>query len=369
MGVAAAVVLSAGAAAAHAGEAYVVTVNQATSEVRYNVTTSAPFAGTLVGENDPLKPAAERTRTKRPASFFSCGSFGATQNDAINISGSLTASGNNTTGAPARPSGTFQLEIDTTSNVARVRRANLQLLASGSISVSASLSSFTYQAFCAINPSCNAPFITPITLPIGSIGVSSITVVQAPADIAVGTITPAGTNQWTYNVPATVNVGVAANFQGGPVNVDPQTIPIVLTGTITRTGSGLTATLSTVTTTTIAPGSQTNTVPTVLPPSPITVPADSILCPNANLITALTINSTTANLSSTATLNSGGPRVPCVCDADGNGLIEVPDIFVFLDQWFAGNPSADFNSSGATDVPDIFSFLGCWFSSTGFFGC
>lgn len=63
----------------------------------------------------------------------------------------------------------------------------------------------------------------------------------------------------------------------------------------------------------------------------------------------------------------------CTADFDGNSLVQVTDIFVFLNAWFAGcngtipgapclGRNADINASGSIDVPDIFSFLAQWFA-------
>lgn len=51
----------------------------------------------------------------------------------------------------------------------------------------------------------------------------------------------------------------------------------------------------------------------------------------------------------------------CAADFDGNGTVEVPDIFAFLAAWFAQQPAADFDGVGGVAVPDIFAFLSAWF--------
>jgi hypothetical protein len=51
----------------------------------------------------------------------------------------------------------------------------------------------------------------------------------------------------------------------------------------------------------------------------------------------------------------------CPADFNGNGTLEVQDIFDFLNAWFAGNPTSDFNGGGLA-VQDIFDFLNAWFA-------
>lgn len=51
----------------------------------------------------------------------------------------------------------------------------------------------------------------------------------------------------------------------------------------------------------------------------------------------------------------------CGADYDGNGTVNVGDIFAFLGAWFAGSAGADYNGASGTTVPDIFAFLNAWF--------
>lgn len=53
---------------------------------------------------------------------------------------------------------------------------------------------------------------------------------------------------------------------------------------------------------------------------------------------------------------------PCPADFDGNGDVEVPDIFAFLSAWFAMDPGADVDGVPGIAVPDIFFFLSLWFA-------
>ena len=52
----------------------------------------------------------------------------------------------------------------------------------------------------------------------------------------------------------------------------------------------------------------------------------------------------------------------CGADFDGNGMVEVPDIFTFLAAWFAQDPQADVDGLPGVTVPDIFEFLSAWFA-------
>ncbi len=345
------------AASAHASSAYAFTVSQPTSSLTYSFSSSAPFTGTMLGENDPLKPAAEQTRTKRLPSLFSpCGTLTATQNDVVNISGTIAASGSTGT-TPIRPAGTFKLGIDTTANTSVLQDFNVNLVASGALNASANLNSFTYQSFCAINPGCTAPFLVPISLPLGTVSVTSLVAAQAPGAPENGTLSANGPNTWNFSVPCTLTVTPTITFSGSTVPADPQTIASVFAGTITVSGNTATMTGST----TLNYNPPATTTPTPQAPTPFTIPSTSTLCPGINLILTLTITSSSVTSSNTANLAAAGTKIACRCDANNNGGLDVQDIFDFLNLWFAGSPLADFNGGGL-GVQDIFDFLSCWFA-------
>jgi hypothetical protein len=356
---AACVVVAGGALTAHATDLFSCTITQANSSVTYDFSATVPFTGTLVGENNPARPPGEQTRTKSPQSFFSCGTFAAGQNDARTISGSIAAGGNNTGagGTVIRPAGTFQIAIDPAANVATVRSLNVRALASGTVSAAATINNFTYQSFCTINPSCSAPFLLPISLPLGSLSVTALDAVQ-DADTATGMLTSTGPNAWSFSVPVPVTLTVVAAFGTAPVALDPQPALLIVAGALERSGSSVSITASTQ----ISFNQPPSNTPTVLPPTPLTVPADSALCPNVNLVLALTVQNQVVTTSSTVNIVSAGTRVPCPVDIDANGSVGVQDIFDFLALWFSNAPAADFNGTGGITVQDIFDFLNAWFS-------
>ncbi|HMN42358.1 MAG TPA: GC-type dockerin domain-anchored protein [Phycisphaerales bacterium] len=351
------------APAASAGVGYTFTVSQSTSTLTYSFSASAPFgsggtpavASTLIGENDPAKPAAEQTRTRQMQNIFTCGGFTAGQNAPITISGAIAASGNSSGQPAVHPGGTFNLGLDTGALTCRLQDLNVNLIAAGGpISAAANLNNFNYQSFCTINPACNAPFILPISLPLGTIGLTSLLAQQAPGVPDSGTLTAAGPNTWNFSVTTAATVTPVVTFGGAPLAADPQQVPLTISGTVTLSGN--TASITASTQLDYAPPA---TTPGPQPATAFSVPPTSTLCAGINIVLTLNILSTTITSSNSASIPAAGAKLPCRCDANNNGALEVQDIFDFLNLWLAGNPAADFNGGGLS-VQDIFDFLNCW---------
>ena len=51
----------------------------------------------------------------------------------------------------------------------------------------------------------------------------------------------------------------------------------------------------------------------------------------------------------------------CIADFDQSGTVDAPDIFAYLDAWFAGNPACDVDGAIGLSPQDVFRFLGAWF--------
>jgi hypothetical protein len=70
-----------------------------------------------------------------------------------------------------------------------------------------------------------------------------------------------------------------------------------------------------------------------------------------------------------------GGACACVADFDASGLVDVIDLFAFLDEWFAtagqagSGSAADVDGNDSVDVVDLFSFLGEWFATQGQLSC
>lgn len=63
-------------------------------------------------------------------------------------------------------------------------------------------------------------------------------------------------------------------------------------------------------------------------------------------------------------LDEPGPDRIILCDADLNGdhAVDVFDLLIFLDEWFAQDPYADLNNDNTVDVFDLLLFLDEWFA-------
>ncbi len=54
--------------------------------------------------------------------------------------------------------------------------------------------------------------------------------------------------------------------------------------------------------------------------------------------------------------------VICPPDFDGSGVVQIADIFAYLNAWFAGDIASDTNANGTLAVADIFEYLNLWFA-------
>jgi uncharacterized membrane protein len=51
-------------------------------------------------------------------------------------------------------------------------------------------------------------------------------------------------------------------------------------------------------------------------------------------------------------------------DFNSDGVTNIDDIFIYLNDWFLGLPRADFNAGGVVNIDDIFIFLNAWFAAS-----
>jgi hypothetical protein len=65
--------------------------------------------------------------------------------------------------------------------------------------------------------------------------------------------------------------------------------------------------------------------------------------------------------SGTFAITPGAYASACPADFNADGTLAVQDIFDYLNAWFGGSPTADFNGGGLS-VQDIFDYLNAWFT-------
>lgn len=51
----------------------------------------------------------------------------------------------------------------------------------------------------------------------------------------------------------------------------------------------------------------------------------------------------------------------CPVNFDCNTIVDINDVFAFLNAWFASDPRTDFDAINGVDIQDIFGFLNAWF--------
>ncbi|MBY0310968.1 MAG: hypothetical protein K2W85_02750 [Phycisphaerales bacterium] len=98
-------------------------------------------------------------------------------------------------------------------------------------------------------------------------------------------------------------------------------------------------------------------------------PPEGVCCRGATCATLSQTNCSTpagsgAGAAFVASATCGGTTTPCChADYDKLGGVGVPDIFAYLNDWFAGSPMAFFagDGSGSPSVSNLFDYLNAWF--------
>jgi hypothetical protein len=321
------------------------TITQATSSVAANITVNATLPGTLIGNyNATTNPTGTRTKT----GIF--GTFGATENFPVNITVAPIINGQ---AVNTRPSGAYRLLVDPEALTARVEGYEVNNLASGNLVIPVT-ARFTTESFRTRTPDSTYVAGT-VNVPVGDATITTFRDVQTGN--GAGTLTVAGPNQYTFNVPITVETIIEGQLLGSPIG-SPTGTPsaIVVTGTATVLADG---------TVTIASrqdlgSTQTQTPNQVLPPQPFALP--TILPPGgtANVILNLTLQTYTTTVTGTRTVNSVGTPALCFADFNRDGGVDGADIEAFFRVWAAGENGADVNRDGGVDGADVQAFFVVW---------
>lgn len=249
-------------------------------------------SGTLIGNYDQTNnPTGTRTK---PGLF---GSFGPTENVAVNINIDGQIGGNLSTNT----TGSFRMGIDLSTNTLTITDYFSDFLSGGSESLPAT-ATLSGEPFRTRNPDSTYPLVIPITLPIGTVVLSEFNATQS--GVSGGTLTPIGGGQYNFVAAIAVNLTLAVDLLGTPLG---STLPFVLPLEGVLTLNGTEATLNSVRP--LAFDQSTNPgielpafefgLPTILPPGG-----------TANVIFNLTLDEIGSNADLELTTVANGTLVP-----------------------------------------------------------
>lgn len=263
-------------------------------QTRSGLHASAGFAintsGTLIGNWD-ADANPEGTRTK-PGLF---GSFGDDENLPAELTFDFTIGGDIRTGTR----GTFRLRVNPRRGTARMARLEADLLAGGPQTLPADLT-LESETFRTRSPESLFLGDIPITIPLGEITMSSMTIVQTE-ERAIGTLTLIEGQRYAFTVVPTVTLTAQFDVFGTIIDVPPTQVPFPLSGEIAF--SGVTAELSSVQTLDV---SESQPVGLSLPEFPLDLP--TIIPPGdtAHLLMNLLVDEVAAHLTGDLTTQATG---------------------------------------------------------------
>lgn len=305
----------------------------------------APSTGSLIGNYDA---AGNPTGTRTKPGIF--GTFGDTENVPVPLTVTLVVGGNNTT----NPTGGFVLRLDAAGGEAGLSGLSLDLLGGDEIAVNVT-ANMLWDTFRTRSPTCTIIGGFTIPFPLGQATISTLSAEQAAGE-TVGTMVESGPGTYVVSIPVTMSVALGAVFLENEIPPTPQEVPLVFAAEVVVDDNGG-ATISIE-----LEGFDTEQGQEGPIGEPFSVPFAEPLC-GGNLIFDLQLGGLATSSSVTGLLLAAGQKQAapaCPCDWDGDEQLGVPDIFVFLNSWFAGE--GDFDGVDGTQVADIFAFLNCWFS-------
>ncbi len=329
-------------------------IDAAASGLDGTQTVGVETSGTLIGDWDPVdNPTGTRTK---PGIF---GSFGDTENLPVDV----TLSGQ--IGGPLNtaPTGTFRLTLDPAAGTVEVADLAIDLLGGTPLQRPATVT-FQSAAFRTRNPTSVFPGGVPITLPIGSVTLSTLTATQI-GSLGLGTLTETGPDTYDFAVGVAVQYAIAVQLLGTPLTPPPLPGVFAFRGQIVI--SGATARLTSVRPLEFA---VTQNPAIALPEFPLALP--TVLPPGgtANVLMNLTLDEIGFTFDATATIAADGVVGPTPRPGDMNcdGFVNFDDIDPFglalqgRAAYEAAYPhcrwlNADCNGNGLVGFGDIDAFL------------
>lgn len=198
-------------------------VSPANSQLDVNVSLQAFTDGTLIGNYDP-NTNPNGTRTKPGIHLF-----GFEGNHPVPVQVNPTVEGNVT----SQPTGTFSMVFYPETNQVILLDFFSDLLPSSTPTLPAN-TDFSFETFTTRNPTAVYPGGT-YNVSIGNVVVYDLTITQTD-DPAVGTLTPAGDNRYTFTVAPMVTFYVRAELRGSELETTSDPNPLALAGEVEING-------------------------------------------------------------------------------------------------------------------------------------
>lgn len=257
-----------------------------------NLALTVDTNGTLIGNYDQTNnPTGTRTK---PGLF---GSFGSTENVAVNVDLDAQLGGNLST----QSSGTFRMSFDIGNGLVQVENFFSNFLSSGSESLPATIT-LLYENFRTRNPDSTYIGGFPVTLPIGTLNLTTLSATQT--GLGGGTLTPTGPNTYSFNALIPIDLAFAADLLGNPLaNTLPFALPFM--GEVTLMGNQASLT-------SLQPLAFDENIPLDIALPGFELPLPTILPPGgtANVIFNLNLNGIRTNADLELNLNANGELVP-----------------------------------------------------------
>jgi hypothetical protein len=325
---------------------YDMTITQSASGLSAASELSFTTDGTLRGDWDPVSNPGG-TRTALGFQFFPPLPFGPTQNDAIPVALGGAVAGPLDTAT----SGAFTLTLDEVLGVLTIEGLAADLLADGTAALPATVT-LDPETFRTASPSFVYPGVA-ISVPIGDLTVTTLTMTQVGA--GPGVLTPTGPGTFDFTAAPVVVIEGQAEFLGTPLAIPGVPAPVLLTGQIQVSGG-----IATLTSVQVIDQGQTLPVAAPLPEFPLELPTLTAGV-TAGVVMTLTLEGITTALEGTLTLTAAGSVVVPSCPADlttgaipgqpgygqPDGVLNNDDFFYYLAQFAAGNAAVADLTTGA----------------------
>jgi hypothetical protein len=203
-------------------------IDQAQSSSSVYADLETDLVGSVIGDYEAAtNPGGTRTVN---------GLFGGSGNEVVAMNTTIDNLAN-FTGAS---SGVFSMSLDQGALTVSLSGTNVDLLggSSGTVSVDVTLLFNTFRTY---NPDSLYVGGIPITIPLGNINVTEATVVQTGASTG-GTLMPgSGASDYDFAAVVPVLMTLTADFNGTAVAIPPLDVMMPVTGVVTLTGTGATA--------------------------------------------------------------------------------------------------------------------------------